>query len=397
MKKTVILFMLALCLTVLTSCYDKSEVEETAYLIALGIDLSEDKNENDSADNEYVYTFQFAAPLAAYSESSSGDSNGAVKNIKISATDFYSAKNILVNYLSKNVNMSHLKLIVCSKDFAKTSVKEHIGLFMKEREIRPSTFVAVSEEKAQDFLAAVHPEFESSTSKYYELANSEEMLVFAPFIRLSDFLNSSETFDKSAVLPVGEIVKAENEALNIKPAQKNATELSKMAVFKDFSLKEILSKDDARLYNLLSGKEKKLIFSFMDEKNPENNIAFDVFVLQKPMFKVEDKNGGVKVSVDILTEIKYIGSMLPKGYKSIAEVNSFCKRELEKRIYDFLKMTQETLNADILKVQKFYKMNFLNEEDFKKKEFDKKYKSAEFDVRITSKVNSKDNISNEIN
>lgn len=387
MKKFILLLIFVFCAAFLSSCYDKSEVEETAYMIALGIDLDE--------NNEYLYTFQFASPLSSYSESGGDAPSGGVKNISVSAKDFYSAKNSAINYLSKSINMSHLKLIVCSKEFAEKSVKEHIGLFMKEREIRPSTFVAVSEDKAKSFLDAVQPEFESSTSKYYELSNSEKMLIFAPFVRLSDFLNASETFDKSAILPVGEIIDKENS--KIKPALKTATQLSKMAVFKDYSLLKILPEDDARIYNLLSGKEKKLLFSFENEKNQNKTISYDVLLLKSPRFKVEEENNNLKISVEILTEIKYVGEKLPEGYNNIEEVLSLCEKQLEKRIYNFLKMTQSDLNADILKLKRFYKFKFKDEDSLKKADFEKKYKNAGFQVKISPENFYQSNISNEIN
>ena len=61
--KAFILSLLFFLLTFLSGCYDLKEIDETAYIVALGIDKGKDKN--------FSYTFQFTSPLAIMAQGSS--------------------------------------------------------------------------------------------------------------------------------------------------------------------------------------------------------------------------------------------------------------------------------------------------------------------------------------
>jgi len=394
MKKTlcVIVFFSILFIT---GCYDASEVEETAYLIALGLDNKD--------DNSYSYTFQFAAPLAISGGGEEGGGGGGgeepeqeeeildsknptVKNIVIEAPDFYTAKNKLSNYLSKTLNMSHLKMIVCSDEFSKEALKKHGELFLKEREIRPGTFVAVSSDKAEQFLKLVNPDLEGSTSKYYELSNSEKTLIFAPSMRLGDFLNGSETFDKSTVLPIAIVDK-----------EKISAELFGMGIFKDGKLIGKVSGEEALIYNILTGNEKRFTFSVNDKKNAGETLSFDNLVLKAPNFKILEEDEKLIIITELYLNTEFIGAKLPKGYGSAEELILVGEKELEKKISDFLIKISRDYSADILKIERYYKKQFFTIDEIKNAKFNDKYKTANFKVIIKRSNKGGSTISGEIN
>ena len=410
MKKIFALFFI--CASVfLCGCYDASEIEETAYLIALGIDST-------GEEGGYQYTFQLAAPLAISGgggeeggggSSDGGSENKTVKNVLIGAPDFYTAKNMLTNYLSKSLNMSHLKLIVCSEDFAQNSLKKHAELFLQEREIRPGTFVALSDGKAEEFLKAVNPDLEGSTSKYYELSNSEKTLIYAPSVRLSDFLNSSENFDKSAVLPLAltsdkesaDEFNVEEDDSGIKNSSQNRVSDSKaelygMGIFKDGVLKGKMSGDEALFYNILTGSEKRFTFSVTDKKNEGEVISFDVQVLKKPDFIISEFENSLNITAELLLNMEYIGAAPPPGYKNNEEILSVGEETLKNEINAFLLKTSREFSADILKTERLYKTRFLTLEDFEKSSYEEKYKNAVFYTDIKRSNKSKSTLSGDI-
>ena len=380
----------------ITGCYDASEVEETAYLIALGLDNKD--------NNSYSYTFQFAAPLAIPGGGEEGGGGGGggeepeqereiidsknptVKNIVIEAPDFYTAKNKLSNYLSKTLNMSHLKMIVCSDEFSKTALKKHGELFLKEREIRPGTFVAVSSDKAEQFLKLVNPDLEGSTSKYYELSNSKKNLIFAPSMRLGDFLNGSETFDKSTVLPIGNVDK-----------EKISAELFGMGIFKDGKLIEKASGEEALIYNILTGNEKRFTFSVDDKKNVGETLSFDNLVLKAPSFEIFEKNKNIEITTELYVNMEFIGVRLPEGYSGEEEILSIGERELKEKISDFLIKTSQDYSADILKIERYYKKQFFTIGEVENAKFSDKYKTAKFIVSIKRSKKGGSTVSGEIN
>ncbi len=209
-----------LCVFLLCGCFDDKEIDETAYIIAIGIDCA--------GESDYKYTFQFSAPLAMSGGGDEGGSkkevsdddpnaiadsgNPGVHNVIIKAADFYVAKNMLNNFLSKNIDMSHLKIIVFSPEVDRSGYVSHSQMFLHEREVRPHTCLAVAERSAEEFIRSVNPELEVNTAKYYELMSLRSNNVYAPVKMLRDFADSSGETGKDAVLPIARISKYKSSA-----------------------------------------------------------------------------------------------------------------------------------------------------------------------------------------
>lgn len=363
MKKFLVFTVLA-SVFYLTGCYDASQVEETAYLIALGIDKNESTGFN--------YTFQFASPTESKEGEEKGKSeNQGVKNIVISAPDFYTAKNYITNYLSKNLNMSHMKFIVCSEEFAKNDLKKHSELFLRERQIRPGTFMAVAQDKAEGYLKTVNPDLEGSTSKYYELSNSQNHLNFAPAVRLGDFVSRSEVLDKSTVLPIA-----------VTDKEKNAVALYGMGVFKDGQLNGKMSGEEALLFNVLSGEKKLFNFSTEDKKNKGETLPFKCTVLKTPEFFIDETKDNIKIKTDIFIDLKFVGAENTGGYKNKQEILNQGEIFLKEKLTSFLYSTSRVYNADILRIERFNKSRFTNINAMNKNNFKEKYKKAVFEILI---------------
>ena len=229
---------IVMCL-ILTGCFDSREVEQSAYLIALGID----KGENAS----YKYTFQFSNPLETGSSDNGKDEsaepmkaedepkNKGVNNVVIQAENFYSAMNILKSGMSKEPELSHLKAIIFSKELAKDGLLEHSSLLFREREIRPGVNLCLAE-SADDFLLNVKPTLELSTARYYELLFRNQNTPYAPVTELWDFVSQSSGTTEDSVLPIA-----------------NENNLSGMGIFHKGIMVAEADSEKAMIYKLLSG------------------------------------------------------------------------------------------------------------------------------------------------
>ena len=72
MKLVKILFFIIICLS-LTGCYDKTELDNLAYVIGIGLDVGEAQNsEDDDSDGENLnITYQIAIPVKIAGENNS--------------------------------------------------------------------------------------------------------------------------------------------------------------------------------------------------------------------------------------------------------------------------------------------------------------------------------------
>ena len=375
MKRILVLFV---CMTfvLLCGCYDANDAPETAYLISLGIDKGE---------NGYLYTFQLASP----SDKKEGEDGKTVKNVVIGAKDFYTARNMFSNYLSKRLNMSHLKMIVCSKEIAESSFLEHSQLFAREREVRPGTYLATASGSAESFLKAVNPMLEGNTAKYYELINTDKSMFYAPRKTLGEFLSDVETLDKSGVLPVARVSgfeksdeirneqseKGEPVKAGIFRVSDSKTELFGMGIFKKGRLIGISDGNDALMYNILSGFSKNFDMSIVSPYDENKTLSFKVSLNDKPKISVSAE-GKIKINVVVSGELEYIGKPDENDIKKIASTS------IEKALRDFLEKTSRVYGTDVLKIGNQIKKNYLTQKDFENIRWEEKYPKAEFFVSV---------------
>ncbi len=379
----------------LSGCYDQKEIDETAYIVALGID----KGDN----NNFSYTFQFSAPLAmtggkteggekSGSSEKSETGNSSVTTLTIAAPDFYVAKNLTNNFLSKNVDMSHLKFIVFSSEIGADDLESHSQLLLREREIRPHTAIAVSANPASEFLENVNPELESNTSKYYELMSLRSNNVYSPPKRLHDFVDEYSSKNRNTVLPVGI---CGNEIKNFPPDSQTPgwvsayntninsdhSVLSGMAIFKNGELSGSMNGDSSLIFNLLERNIENCTITILDKYNPEKTLSFRLTIPQKADYEIQKNNNTIMVSQSF--EMDFMGGVLPKEYRSFDELYSYAKEILSGRISDYFHDISKTKSADIMNLRNYIRKDFLTWDEWNRFDWDKFYKNARFVVNIS--------------
>ena len=95
------------------------EIDDLAYAIAIGIDVSK--------SNNLKVSFQFAKPINASEGGGTSDSQPSFIHT-VEASSITSAINLLNSFMSKRLNLSHCKVIVFSEEFAKKGIsQEELG------------------------------------------------------------------------------------------------------------------------------------------------------------------------------------------------------------------------------------------------------------------------------
>lgn len=180
-KVFLILSILSISLTLLSGCYDSRGIEDLAYATAMGLDISETKT--------LTLTLQFSIPSSS-SESGSSQSN-KTDSISVDCSSISSGIGLVNSYISKEVNLSHCKVIVISEELAAQGISEYLDTLVNNIEIRPDCNVIISRCPAKDFIKNASPSIETLTARYYEVAlNSSEYTGYTTTTDLSDFLNA---------------------------------------------------------------------------------------------------------------------------------------------------------------------------------------------------------------
>lgn len=169
-KRTlIVLISFIMCLS-MTGCFDKREVDDLVNPIAIGFDKGQGRS--------IKMTLQIAIPTKVAGGGEGGGGGGGKESVSyttVEAPSIYSGLNMINSYVSKQLNMSQIKVLVFSEELAREGVEKYINALMRGREFRPNSYVLVargSGNAAERYLRAVEPELESNPAKYYEMVLS---------------------------------------------------------------------------------------------------------------------------------------------------------------------------------------------------------------------------------
>lgn len=110
-NKISISIILIFILITLTGCYDASSIEDSYYVVALGIDSSN--------NNLYNISIQIAKNKSSSASSASSSQSSSYTIYTVEAETIESGISILNNYLNKKLNLSHCSAIVFSEELAR--------------------------------------------------------------------------------------------------------------------------------------------------------------------------------------------------------------------------------------------------------------------------------------
>lgn len=434
MGKKVLLIILS-SLFLLTGCYDANEPNDIAYVVALGVDSSED-------ENIYEFTIQFAKTTqisGGSSEEGGKEGSNILEIINVKAPTVYSGINIANQVVSKRFTLAHTKLIVISDEIAKKGVKDLFDTFGRNSDIRPNIYMSVSNGKAKDYLENVKPVAEVNPVTYYRLIYESEYGGYVPKTILKDFYFQLDGIDKQNVLPLAGVNEKnkqeaekekssgggesggqeknsgsqsqneeggqENEenqntkkvevnkkgfdfllkdysAGNIDVDKKNASEVMGMAVFRADKMVGTMDSIESLIYNMLRGSFELSYISFYNEDVPDLPITIAVEQRKNPRISVKLEEEP-KIKVKVYLEGQLMSESVENPIEDdIKKIEYQVENETKDAIEEFLKMTCEEFNSDIVGFGQRAKMNFLTYNDFEKYDWYSHYEKSEFNVEV---------------
>lgn len=345
MKKLIIPIILCLALC---GCYDSVEIDDLAYVVALGIDKGENKN--------YEITFQYAVPLGIGSGVESGGEKGdkplyslTFESDSIRMATAYADKN-----LAKTTDLSHLNAIILSKDIAKEGINSFKRDLFSSTRTTKSTYLAVCNGKASDCLNSVTSPLELNPSRFYDDFFTGRDSAYSVKQTALELSNGKSTF----AVPY----------LTFEDSLKNAG----MVAFKDGKLTSFFTLEEALMYNILKGE-------FTNLKFETANGVFNLDSELSPKYSIDIKDGlKIKIKLSLSGKPETGKDILFKNTKTTEKI---LINSLKQKLLLFLQKTRDE-NCDILTLSSHAKRKFLTEEEFIRYNWDEKFKDAVFDISI---------------
>jgi len=395
----------------LSGCYDSVEVDDLAYVIAIGVDKG-------TVDMVKV-TLQFALPLAMGTGGEGGgggggggesEENKTVYNLTIDAPSILTGISMANNIVSKQINLSHTKIIVFSEEMAREGIGNYIVRLSSMRQLRPNTAVYVTRSSAEEFLKAVTPQLSTNTAKYYEqgvlvhervgaTANTQlhsfsaasRSLGAQPVVTLAG-INRYETSadfkipkDDASMGEDNNINHLEYKAGEIPRAAKNKAEVRGLAVFRGGKMIGELSGLETIFYMMVTGELRYNNITLQDPHDSNNYVVLNVKKSRNPVHSVEIVDGKPLIGVKILLEadISAIGSEMDYQEPEKASIlEKECEKYIKREIESLLYKTSKEFNTDIFGFGNKIAGKFATWEEWEKFGWLQKYKDTSFSVEV---------------
>lgn len=401
---------LIICLqcTMLTGCFDRRELDDLAYPIALGFDKGK--------ANELRMTLQLAVPtnIAGGEGGGGGDGAESVAVVTVDTPTIYSGLNMLNTFVSKQINLSHVKAIIFSQELAKQGVSKYLHAMIRNREFRPNARVIVSRGSAEEFIGAVQPKLETNPAKYYEqLLSGYKYTGFTADSQLITFYHETEsnTLQPVAILAGVNGFKSSDD-FDIKNStykQKDRTqplegdflagdltktgdlkiEVMGLAVFNGGKMIGEIDGEETTFHLMVQGEFNSTYLTMPDPMKSGNFVVLDVSrsrITKKEVQMVGDKPK-LYASVFLESDILSIQSGIDyESMDNIGKLEGAAEEFIKKGIIRYLDRTIKEFGSDINGFGKEAKGKFLTWKEWEQFDWLSKYKESTYDVEVDVKI-----------
>jgi Ger(x)C family germination protein len=272
MKKPALLFVLICMPVFLTGCWDRTEINDLAIVVA----TAEDK----AGKQDYRVTIQAPLPSSMGGSGSSGGGGGTSgegpflvaqgtgKNLRQGVDD-------IQNRLSRKLYFPHRRVLILGEDLAKRGINESLNAILVEPQSRLSTFLLISKGDSLNTLKAQPRMEQFSGEAIREMAKARiEMTV-------RDVILDLERPGKEAVIPM-----VETTSLLSNEKSKTEIAMKSFAVLKGEKLSFITN--DAETLGVL----------WLREKMAGKTLTFPVIGNDEATVQIIDNNIKQKFAVD---------------------------------------------------------------------------------------------------
>ncbi len=391
-------------------CWDRRELEDQAFVEAIGIDLA--KNQ------QFAVTFTIAIPSKtglglAGGGGAAGPGSAAEKaslQTTVIAPSVPAAMALTSAYVNRELNLVHTKVFIFGESFARKGVSRALNFLARYREMRRNIFVCVAKGEAQKLMSANTPDLEKSYAKYWEgVRLLRSRLALHPGTLFHDFMSSQETTYKAGTMTYfAKNNKSQGQDLNkldVPPSFKEgdlsikAGEIPRLAgdpleylgtaVFKQDKFITTLDYMETQAFLILNGTYKMGIHTIKDPKDSKNYISPEIKQAAPPQIRVDTTGDTVKISEIVSLEGDLASVQSTQDYATNFANQHLLESVLEKHLKEHsLKMLKKMQKSetDIVGFGEYAQRGFLTYQQWKAFNWSKKFKDAEFDLTFDFKL-----------
>lgn len=351
----------------LSGCYDATSVEDYYYVVALGID------EIENSDNINL------AIQIAQSSSESGSSSQATKHIlyQIECLSVDSGVNILNNYLSKKLNLSHCSTVVFSEKLAKSGIISFVNTLQNNIELRPDCNVIISSTSAYDVLKKVSNSGENFSARYFEhIISSEKYTGFSLICGFRQFFTDMNSPNESALAIYTTV-------------DKDTIQNTGIAIFKEDNMIGHVYTEGVISHLLLTNKLTTSTVTIPSPFKEDDKIDLTIRRKKPTQVSVNLVNNSPYIESDIYITADIVTANANSDYSSTENLKKLeynLNKYIEKIIYEYLDITSKEYSCDTVSFGERLSTKYSTLDEFKKVHWSSIYKDSFFNVRAHCEV-----------
>lgn len=322
-KQGLILFLI-LSLLFIEGCWGKREVEQLAFVMALGVDLGE-------KPGDILLTYQIAQPKKG------GQSGSDISDWTISTEVAHApvSEEKVYEILNRHPFVGTTKILIIGEDLAKSGMNDALDAFQRFYQFRRTMFMLVAKGKAKDILnTKLRNEQLPALSLLGRIEQYKGVSTF-PAIRIGHYLTVLAREGQAPIIPAVETLKPGEDGIDYKGQEAGKAEelrIEGAGAFRAGKLIDYLSDEETKGYMWL---ENDVGTRFIGTGEVDGvSLTARVIGASAKYTVVQDKNGitfqyQVKVQATI-EEIK--GSQVPMSPDAWAAFIYDAQKEVEKAI-----------------------------------------------------------------
>lgn len=378
----------------LTGCWDKRELDRKAYVIGIGLD-------KDEQQGKIMVTYLIANPEVGSQQSGGGTNEPTQEILSLTGSDFISSRNTANAVITREISYDLLRVIIVSEEFAKDpDFIRWIYSATKDREIKRSTHLIVTKEKAKTFINKNKPKLETRPHKYFEFIMQRG--IDTGLIPDADLNNYYRVTESDADLFLA--IYATTETDNSNPANgaddnflageakmqglTNDPQFIGSAVFKEGKMIGKITGEQTRISTILDDTQnfKDILTVFPDPFNERYQISVRMFKNEENKIKMNLENGRPKIDITIPLFIDVLSdpSMInyAKNKDKVAKLKQSLTKDIESKIKKFIDWSKEEYKGEMFHWSLAARKEFSTLREFRDFNWMKSYPNAEVEVKV---------------
>lgn len=357
--------------------------------------------------NSIKLTLQIA--ILSNNSQSSGSSQSEESTLAtIECATIDSGINLINNYISKKVNLSHCKAVVISEVLASEGLSEHIYTLVNNIELRPDCNVIISRCDASTFLENSKPTLESVSARYYELVlNSSEYTGYIENITIRDLytdllsltsdphtilggINSDDSHKNNSDLPLYDTegsYKADDTPIKAPTKVENMG----LAVFRGDKLVGELDGTETLCHLLVTNKLDSAVITIPSPIKEQDVISLYLTQTKNTKNTLEFVNNTPFIESTVFVTCNVLSMDENFDFSdedTVTAIEEYCSLYLEDKISSCLYKTAKEYKADIFDFGSYALKNYSTWKEWQDSDWLNNYENSFFSVTVKSIVQS---------